>query len=116
MLHLQRCRFSTPIARCYMKSASKEPWLTEHWAASQHNFDPVIAVPAHPVVLHDITVRDGEESADLAFSVEDKVRITEALARVGIRRMELFLTVPGWLETVRQLLQRGLDMALYVTW
>jgi isopropylmalate/homocitrate/citramalate synthase len=99
-----------------MEPGTRYPWLTDHWAASQHNFDPAIAVPAHPVVLHDITVRDGEESADLAFSVEDKIRIAEALARVGIRRMELFLTVPGWLETVRQLMQLGLDMALYVTW
>jgi len=99
-----------------MKPESRQPWLTDHWAASQHNFDPAITVPAHPVVLHDITVRDGEESADLAFSVEDKVRIAEALARVGIRRMELFLTVPGWLETVRQLMRRGLNMEIYVTW
>jgi hypothetical protein len=52
-----------------MKPVSRMPWLTDRWAASQHNFDPTIAVPAHPVVLHDITVRDGEESADLAFSV-----------------------------------------------
>ncbi len=99
-----------------MESMSQQPWLTEHWAASQHNFDLAIAVPAHPVLLHDITVRDGEESADLAFSVEDKVRIAEALARVGVRRMELFLTVPGWKETVRQLMSRNLGMALYVTW
>jgi isopropylmalate/homocitrate/citramalate synthase len=99
-----------------MDPVSRQPWLTDHWAASQHNFDPAIAVPAHPVVLHDITVRDGEESADLAFSVEDKVRIAEALARGGVRRMELFLTVPGWLETVRQIMGRRLDMTLYVTW
>jgi len=99
-----------------MKPVSTQPWLAEHWAASQHNFDPAIAVPGHPVTLHDITVRDGEESADLAFSVEDKVRIAEALVRVGIRRMEMFLTVPGWLEAVRQIMKRGLDLQLYVTW
>jgi isopropylmalate/homocitrate/citramalate synthase len=99
-----------------MEPVSQQPWLTDHWAASQHNFDPAIAVPPHPVLLHDITVRDGEESADLAFSVEDKVRIAEALARVGVRRMEVFLTVPGWLETVRQLMGRRLAMSLYVTW
>jgi len=99
-----------------MEAGLPSPWLTAHWAASQHNFAPAIAVPPHPVVLHDITVRDGEESADLAFSVADKVCIAEALARVGIRRMEVFLTVPGWRETVRQLLRRCPAMALYVTW
>jgi len=99
-----------------MKHDPDQPWLAEHWAASQHNFDPTIAVPPHPVALHDITVRDGEECADLAFSVEDKVRIAEALARLGIKRMELFPTVPGWLESVRAILSRQLGMDLYVTW
>lgn len=94
----------------------EHPWLTDHWAVSQHNFDPAIAIPPHPVQLHDITVRDGEESADLAFSVEDKVRIAEALARVGVPRMELFLLVPGWLESVRAILARHLPLTLYVTW
>lgn len=99
-----------------MESTSQQPWLAEHWAASQHNFDPAVAIPPHPVVLHDITVRDGEECADLAFSVEDKVRIAEALERVGMPRMELFLTVPGWLEAVRAIMRRRLRMSLYVTW
>jgi hypothetical protein len=62
-------------------TVSRMPWLTDHWAVSQHNFDPTITVPARPVVLHDTTVRDGEESARLAFSVEDKTRIAEALAQ-----------------------------------
>jgi isopropylmalate/homocitrate/citramalate synthase len=61
-------------------------------------------------------VRDGEECADVAFTVDDKVRIAEALALVGIRRMELFLTVPGWLEAVRAIMRRRLDLKLYVTW
>ncbi len=92
------------------------PWQTTHWSCSPHNFEPGIQVPPHPVELHDITVRDGEECADVAFSVEDKVRIAEALAIVGVRRMELFLTVPGWLEAVRAILRRSLPMKLYVTW
>lgn len=99
-----------------MKRTPDKPWLSAHWAASQHNFDPAIAVSPRNVELHDITVRDGEECADLAFSVEDKVRIAEALARVGLKRTELFLTVPGWLETVRAILARGLGLDLYVTW
>jgi isopropylmalate/homocitrate/citramalate synthase len=68
------------------------------------------------VELHDITVRDGEECADVAFTVDDKVRIAEALALVGIRRMELFLTVPGWLDAVRAIQRRRLPLQLHVTW
>jgi isopropylmalate/homocitrate/citramalate synthase len=99
-----------------MERNTQDPWLTAHWAASHHGFDPVIAVPARPVKLHDLTLRDGEECADLAFTTEDKVRIAEALARLGIKRTEVFLTVPGWLEVVRALLSRNLDMDLWVTW
>ena len=40
-------------------SSSDQPWLTDRWAVSQHNFDSEIAIPPHPVQLHDITVRDG---------------------------------------------------------
>jgi len=94
----------------------QQPWLAPSWAASPHNFGPEVAVPPHSVVLHDITVRDGEECADLAYTVEDKVRIAEALARLGVQRMELFLTVPGWLEALRAILARHLGMDVYVTW
>jgi 2-isopropylmalate synthase len=92
------------------------PWLTDQWAASRHNFDPAIAVPPRPVTLHDLTIRDGEECADLAFTTADKVRIAEALARLGMKRTEVFLTVPGWTEVIRALLDRDLGMDLWVTW
>ena len=99
-----------------MDPKAKEPWRNAHWHCSPHNFDPSLRIPPHSVALHDITVRDGEECADVAFTVDDKVRIAEALALVGIRRMELFLTVPGWLEAVRAILRRKLPLDLYVTW
>ena len=99
-----------------MERDTERPWLTTAWAASPHNFAPGSAIPPRPVVLHDITVRDGEECADLAFTVEGKVRVAEALARVGVKRMELFLTVPGWLEALRAILARDLGIDIYVTW
>lgn len=99
-----------------MKRDPQQPWLAPAWAASQHNFAPEIAVPPHQVALHDITLRDGEECADLAFTVEGKVRVAEALARLGIKRMELFLTVPGWLEALRAIIARDLGLDVYVTW
>jgi isopropylmalate/homocitrate/citramalate synthase len=92
------------------------PWEGPHWSVSPHNFAAEIAPPGHPVQLHDVTLRDGEECADLAYSVEDKVRIAEALARLGIRRTELFLTVPGWYESVRAIVARRLPFDLYITW
>jgi 2-isopropylmalate synthase len=93
-----------------------KPWIGPAWAASRHNFDPAIAVPPRPVALHDLTLRDGEEAADLAFTTADKVRIAESLARLGIKRTEVFLTVPGWQEVIRAILARDLGMDLWVTW
>ena len=95
---------------------SAEPWRTDHWSVSPHNFDPAVHVEPHRVELHDITIRDGEECADLAYNVDDKVRIVEALATVGLKRTELFLTVPGWKEAVRAILERQLPLDLYVDW
>ncbi len=92
------------------------PWAGPHWSVSPHNFTPEVGVPSHPVTLHDITLRDGEECADVALRTEDKLAIAEALCAVGLRRIELFLTVPGWLEVVRQYMARSLPAALYVTW
>ena len=92
------------------------PWDGPQWSVSPYNFAPEIAPPTHAVELHDITLRDGEECADLAFTVDDKVRIAEALALLGIRRVELFLTVPGWFEAVRAITARHLPIDLYVTW
>lgn len=91
-------------------------WVGQHWSVSPHNFAEEIRVPPHPVVLHDITLRDGEECADVALGVEEKIAIAEALCEVGVRRIELFLTVPGWLEVVRQYASRQLPAVLYVTW
>src|SRR5690606_24267990 len=99
-----------------MQRDPQQPWLTDSWAASRHNFDPAIAIPPRPVKLHDLTIRDGEECADLAFTTADKVQIAEALARLGIRRTEVFLTVPGWTEVIRTLLSRNLGLELWVTW
>lgn len=86
------------------------------WVASPHNFDAEIAIQPRPVDLHDLTLRDGEEAADLAFTTADKVRLAESLARLGIRRTEVFLTVPGWQEVIRGILERQLGLDLWVTW
>jgi len=99
-----------------MEHNIESPWLSPYWATSRHNFDPAVAIPPRPVALHDLTLRDGEECADLAFTTADKLRIAEALARLGLKRTEVFLTVPGWTEVVRALLSRDLGMDLWVTW
>ncbi len=91
-------------------------WEGPHWSVSPHNFAEEIAIPPRPVQLHDVTLRDGEECADLAYTVDAKVQIAEALAQLGIKRTELFLTVPGWEAAARAIIARQLPLDLYVTW
>ena len=56
--------------------------VAPRWVASRHNFDPAIAVEPRPVELHDLTLRDGEEAADLAYTTPDKVKLAESLALI----------------------------------
>ena len=86
------------------------------WVPSEHNAAEAIPQPHHKVTLHDLTIRDGEESADLAFTTADKLKIADALARLGITRTEVFLTVPGWHEVVRGIMSANLGLDLWVTW
>jgi isopropylmalate/homocitrate/citramalate synthase len=92
----------------------QKTWEGKYWSVSPHNFDKEIAIRPHKVELHDITVRDGEECADLAYTVDDKVRIIEAVANAGVTRSELFLSTPGWLESVQAVMRRKLPIDLYV--
>src|SRR3974377_2068440 len=69
------------------------PWRTEKWFVSPWNYDPEVAKqfkfpPAKDIKIHDITLRDGEQQAGIAYSLEDKVRIARALAEAGVHRIE----------------------------
>lgn len=61
------------------------------WWTSPYNEVPEVAVqavPAQKVEIHDATLRDGEQTPGVVFSVEDKVRIAEKLIEAGVTRIE----------------------------
>jgi isopropylmalate/homocitrate/citramalate synthase len=73
-----------------------EPWNTEMWFTSPWNFDGEVRkqVKFDPNPrFHDVTLRDGEQQAGVIFSKDDKIRIAEALAEVGIHRIEAGMPV-----------------------
>lgn len=61
------------------------------WWVSPYDFKPeVMALRQQPakVLIHDATLRDGEQTPGVVFHKEDKVRIAKALDLVGVDRIE----------------------------
>jgi isopropylmalate/homocitrate/citramalate synthase len=65
--------------------------VEDQWWVSPYNLIPEVRntfqLPPR-VQLHDATLRDGEQTPGVVFSVQDKVAIAEKLAEVGVDRIE----------------------------
>ncbi len=75
---------------------SDTPWKAEGWFTSPWNFDPEVTKDwkfPEKIQIHDVTLRDGEQQAGLAFDYGDKIRIAEGLAEAGVHRIEAGMPV-----------------------
>jgi len=70
-----------------------------------------IEVPAEQVVVFDTTLRDGEQSAGVCFSADDKVEVAAALASMGVDVVEAGFPVSSAAEceAVRRVAQEVRD-------
>ncbi|MEW6545779.1 MAG: pyruvate carboxyltransferase [Bacillota bacterium] len=67
------------------------PWKTDHWFVSPWNYEPEAVGGAsfsEKILIHDVTLRDGEQQAGVVFTKDEKVRIAEKLAEAGVHRIE----------------------------
>ncbi len=97
---------------------SSEPWKTDQWFSSPWNYLPEVTegfnIPEE-VVIHDVTLRDGEQQAGVVFNADEKLRLAEARSEAGIHRIEAGLPAvsPADTEAVRRIAAAGFDSEIY---
>lgn len=72
-------------------ATGKQPWKTDNWFVSPWNYAQDVTkdfTPPERVLVHDTTLRDGEQQAGLMFTKEEKIHIAEKLAEIGVHRIE----------------------------
>ena len=70
------------------------PWVTDNWWTSPFNFIPEVRQQLNlpdRVTFHDVTLRDGEQTPDVVFQKDEKVRIAQLLDDAGVDRIEVSL-------------------------
>jgi len=70
---------------------SQKPWLTEDWWTSPFNHISEVRDALNfpkSIILHDVTLRDGEQTPGVVFTSAEKVRIAAMLEELGVGRIE----------------------------
>ena len=97
---------------------SAHPWKSDNWYVSPWNYLEEVTqdfTPPEQVKVHDITLRDGEQQAGIIFTKDDKIRIAEKLAEVGVHRIEAGMPAvsPNDEAALREIVKRNLSSEIY---
>jgi isopropylmalate/homocitrate/citramalate synthase len=88
------------------------------WWVSPYNFVPAVRdtfdLP-EKVSIHDATLRDGEQTPGVVFSIGDKIAIAEKLDEVGVERIEAGMPAVSEqdFEAIKQISKLGLKARIY---
>ncbi len=88
------------------------------WWVSPYNFVPEVRnsleLPSK-VEIHDATLRDGEQTPGVVFSVDDKIAIAQMLNDVGVDRIEAGMPAvsPQDAEAIKQISKMGLKSRIF---
>jgi isopropylmalate/homocitrate/citramalate synthase len=88
------------------------------WWVSPYNFIPevrdTLALPPK-VQIHDATLRDGEQTPGVVFSVDDKIRIATKLSEIGVDRIEAGMPAVSAqdAEAIREISKLGLKSKIF---
>ena len=97
---------------------SAEFHVPDKWWVSPFNLVPEVrntfSLPPR-VELHDATLRDGEQTPGVVFSVADKVAIAEKLAEIGVDRIEAGMPAVSDqdFKAIKEITRLGLKSKVY---
>ena len=88
------------------------------WWVSPYNFNPEVRKSLdlpQKVEIHDATLRDGEQTPGVVFSIDDKIRIASKLSEVGVDRIEAGMPAvsPQDAEAIREISKLGLKSRIF---
>jgi isopropylmalate/homocitrate/citramalate synthase len=93
-------------------------YKTDKWWTAPLNFlsevRSALKLPKK-VVIHDITLRDGEQQAGVVFNKEDKIKIAKMLDEVGVHRIEAGMPAVSKedKEAVKAIAHNGLNAEVF---
>lgn len=87
------------------------PWKSDKWFTSPWNFADEVTKDfnfAGKIKFHDVSLRDGEQQAGLAFSKDQKIMLAEKLVETGIHRIEAGMPAvsPQDTEAIKEIVKR----------
>src|ERR1019366_9244290 len=88
------------------------------WWVSPYNYAPEVRAQfqlPERVSIHDATLRDGEQTPGIVFSVADKIAIAEKLDEVGVERIEAGMPAVSEqdFEAIRKISKLGLKSKIF---
>jgi isopropylmalate/homocitrate/citramalate synthase len=93
-------------------------WKTDQWFVSPWNYMPEVTEDwqfPDTLKVHDLTLRDGEQQAGLCLRKDEKVRIAESAAAMGVHRIEAGIPVVSQEdeEAIKEIVRRDLGPEIF---
>lgn len=93
-------------------------WKSNNWWVSKYNylkeFRESINVP-EKVIIHDATLRDGEQTPGVVFSIDEKIAIAKKLDEIGVERIEAGMPAVSEQDmlAIKKITQLGLKAKIF---